>query len=502
MKWRMAEHDYASVIGRCRRDCTVMLGVVLGWLAIVVASSVAAMAAAPTIHDGPRIQSDQLLRFAQAQTRKVQAPIVKRSVTIIYEEPKCPPTMERDDEGTCRCVGDTTWNPRKKRCERIVVTEFVCPEGSTKVGKKCIRCPSGQYLYQGTCQCPEPLLKKGNRCEEEKVAECLPPKYVNDEGKCVSKKITVVNCLPPMRKWMVNGQATCIQPPQITITPQELPGGEENSDEYPASQLVANGGARPYAFTLTSGQLPPGLKLGDYGSIQGVPSKAGAYAFTVTATDAQQFQGRWNYSITITKPKEEEVASTECPQGTMRLGPDCVPVAGTVICSDEEDMRNGRCVKRPPEIVLYPRQVQTQLKRIGCLTGRVDGNWGSGSRAALRKFYRRARTRTRNLEPTKAALNAASSKRQGFCPGVVKRPKPPKKPPTKWKPPKVSGGRPCGYAQFRRNGRCVCAGGLRMVRGRCVNPTPGPTFTITIGGGRKKPKRDCWTDDEGRRRCD
>jgi len=73
---------------------------------------------------------------------------------------------------------------------------------------------------------------------------------------------------------------------------------------------------------------------------------------------------------------------------------------------------------------LYPRQVQVQLKRVGCLPGAVDGAWGRGSRAALSNFYKRTGLGTGNLEPTRSALNAVESTQQRVCPKrQVSRPK-------------------------------------------------------------------------------
>ena len=72
-----------------------------------------------------------------------------------------------------------------------------------------------------------------------------------------------------------------------------------------------------------------------------------------------------------------------------------------------------------PADLTYP--LQTQLKRIGCLTGQVDGIWGNGSRAALRRF---AQLSGLNLgtEPTQRALDEANSRQAGYCPKIKKQP--------------------------------------------------------------------------------
>ena len=52
------------------------------------------------------------------------------------------------------------------------------------------------------------------------------------------------------------------------------------------SALVAQGGAAPYNWTITSGTLPPGLLLNaSAGTISGTPSQVGQAQITITATD-------------------------------------------------------------------------------------------------------------------------------------------------------------------------------------------------------------------------
>jgi hypothetical protein len=56
--------------------------------------------------------------------------------------------------------------------------------------------------------------------------------------------------------------------------------------------LTATGGVQPYTWSLDAGSLPAGLtlsaKTANTASISGTPTKAGAAAFTVMATDAIQ----------------------------------------------------------------------------------------------------------------------------------------------------------------------------------------------------------------------
>lgn len=64
-------------------------------------------------------------------------------------------------------------------------------------------------------------------------------------------------------------------------------------------QLGASGGTRPYRFSLSSGALPPGLTLLESGRIEGEPSAAGNYDFSVQVTDANGFTGVQAYHFQV-----------------------------------------------------------------------------------------------------------------------------------------------------------------------------------------------------------
>ena len=62
------------------------------------------------------------------------------------------------------------------------------------------------------------------------------------------------------------------------------------------------------------------------------------------------------------------------------------------------------------------RDLQAELKRVGCYTGDVDGNWGAGSRSGLETFVRTTGFSFKNLDPSPDAWNAVSSQRVRICP--------------------------------------------------------------------------------------
>lgn len=73
-----------------------------------------------------------------------------------------------------------------------------------------------------------------------------------------------------------------------------------------------------------------------------------------------------------------------------------------------------------PVNLAYP--LQSELKRIGCLRGGVDGVWGNGSRAALGRFAQRAGLNL-GSQPSQNALDEARRRNAGFCRPVRVAPK-------------------------------------------------------------------------------
>ncbi len=75
------------------------------------------------------------------------------------------------------------------------------------------------------------------------------------------------------------------QTPPLTIKSDALPTGAAGSP-YTFS-FVADGGTKPYAWTVREGSLPAGLNLDSKsGAIAGAPAEAGEYRFTVGLADS------------------------------------------------------------------------------------------------------------------------------------------------------------------------------------------------------------------------
>jgi hypothetical protein len=86
--------------------------------------------------------------------------------------------------------------------------------------------------------------------------------------------------------------------PTITLSPATLPPITVGTAF--SQTITASGGTAPYTFAVTSGALPAGLALtgatNTSVNITGTPTTAGAFSFTIMATDTNGCTGTQAYS--------------------------------------------------------------------------------------------------------------------------------------------------------------------------------------------------------------
>jgi hypothetical protein len=100
----------------------------------------------------------------------------------------------------------------------------------------------------------------------------------------------------------------------VTVNPASLPNGTLN---HVYNQTVtADGGTAPYGFIVSSGSLPSGLSLSSAGVLSGTPTSAGAFAFTVQATEANGCLGSQPYTISINTLPAISAATVSRQQGS------------------------------------------------------------------------------------------------------------------------------------------------------------------------------------------
>ena len=85
--------------------------------------------------------------------------------------------------------------------------------------------------------------------------------------------------------------------PALTITTTSLPDASLSS-AY-SQTLLATGGRAPYAWSIASGALPPGLTLTPTGVLSGTPLQLGKFSFTVNVADATGASVQQALSITV-----------------------------------------------------------------------------------------------------------------------------------------------------------------------------------------------------------
>lgn len=113
----------------------------------------------------------------------------------------------------------------------------------------------------------------------------------------------------------------------ITITSSTLPNGATGA-AYNASLAAKGGNGGPYTWSLASGSLPPGIGLGANGLLSGNPSAAGAFTFSVRASDGVSPPVSGSVSITIFGALS--ITTTSLPDGVAGkpYGPESIAAKG------------------------------------------------------------------------------------------------------------------------------------------------------------------------------
>ena len=101
--------------------------------------------------------------------------------------------------------------------------------------------------------------------------------------------VIVFACAPPP-KTVANLSSPTPSPSPTPTAPLQASStpfhGGEVGVAYATVALAATGGVAPYAWTVSTGALPPGLTLGPDGSVSGNPTGAGSFSFTIQVADA------------------------------------------------------------------------------------------------------------------------------------------------------------------------------------------------------------------------
>ncbi len=135
-------------------------------------------------------------------------------------------------------------------------------------------------------------------------ANTLPTGLTLSTGGVISGTPTAVGTFPFTVTATDTAGATDSQAYTVTInpfalTPTTLPNWTANQAGY-SQTITANGANGTATFSVPANTLPTGLSLNSSsGLISGMPTVAGSYTFTVTATDSKGNTAPETYSVTI-----------------------------------------------------------------------------------------------------------------------------------------------------------------------------------------------------------
>lgn len=96
--------------------------------------------------------------------------------------------------------------------------------------------------------------------------------------------------------------------PSLTISAMLPPASE--GLPYDAT-ITVTGGTFPYVFSIASGQLPPGVLLGDSaGTIVGTPTATGSFSFAISVSDSKGLSKQQSLQIAVSNPASVAVTVT------------------------------------------------------------------------------------------------------------------------------------------------------------------------------------------------
>jgi hypothetical protein len=194
----------------------------------------------------------------------------------------------------------------------------------------------------------------------------------------------------------------------------EVPGNDVSGVlvEVRNDVLKATGGKQvPWEHTSLTGQV----------YLKGGPTPAtGEPAARLPAArgqDAELEIAFWNSVKDSTSPALIEAYLERYPKGTF-AGLAKVMVAQLKGAPAKEQPTRVAAVPevKAPDPRSLARSLQTELKRVGCNPGEIDGQWGDKGREALAGFARHAKVSVPGEEPSAEALEAVSSRKERVCP--------------------------------------------------------------------------------------
>jgi len=109
--------------------------------------------------------------------------------------------------------------------------------------------------------------------------------------------------------------------------------------------LTTSGGNAPIAWSLSGGQLPPGLTLSSVGVISGTATATGTYSFTVKAADGSSPQQSATVSFTLSVASTLSIVFTVQPNNTSSASSQITPAVKVLVTDNLGHTLSGATVE-------------------------------------------------------------------------------------------------------------------------------------------------------------
>ena len=155
--------------------------------------------------------------------------------------------------------------------------------------------------------------------------------------------------------------------PELSILTMSLPNGVTGAPY--SRQLGRSGGFALFAWSMSSGALPPGLTLSAAGLISGSPTTSGTYTFTLQVADA--LGGSDTAALTIAirtaRPRKAYLTSMSNIAACVRFGMSCY---SEILAVDLEARRLTNTIRLDNQMLRIPAHASSDGRFVTWLPAR------------------------------------------------------------------------------------------------------------------------------------
>ncbi len=191
----------------------------------------------------------------------------------------CPPGTACTLQG---CAA-TVCRPNQAECDDDGLVIVCLPDGSGWGTPT--PCKTGEVCLAGMC-IAKTCAEGEQMCSQTSILACQNGSWVEipcEEGQ-ICFKGGCIECFSDAQceEGLHCVEGLCVTPALHVLT-TDLPDGQKGSP-YSAA-LEAEGGQPPYTWSVTGGDVPPGIGLDPAGTLSGTPTEQGEFSFTATVQD-------------------------------------------------------------------------------------------------------------------------------------------------------------------------------------------------------------------------